>query len=66
MVQMEECLCMLEQQELDPAHCRLWRLPPRTRLLHFVKDKQVLAVPALGCRAGRRCNDALHRAGSVV
>lgn len=40
---MEECLDLLEKKELDPAHCNLWRLPPGTKLMHFVKDNQVCA-----------------------
>jgi hypothetical protein len=32
---------VLERTELDAGHCCVWRLPAGTKLVHFVKDREV-------------------------
>ena len=46
---MQESLEELETQELDAGNCTVWRLPVGTKLMHFVKDKEVSVATSLPC-----------------
>ena len=46
---MQESLEELETQELDAGNCTVWRLPVGTKLMHFVKDKEVSVATSFPC-----------------